>query len=103
MTMENSPRATRAPPARHRPRLAIPARRAAQWPVTILVAAVTTARTAAGRSTGGISAGSVLSPKNTKKTAANRSRSGLTSVWAPSATSPDKAMPTRNAPTAAET
>ena len=30
MTMENSPRATRAPPARQRPATEIPARRAAQ-------------------------------------------------------------------------
>ena len=103
MTMENSPRATSVPPARHRPRDPIPARRAAYHPVPILVKTVTTASSRAGSSTGGIWAGSVESPKNTKKTAANRSRSGVSSLRAPSATSPESAIPTRNAPTAAET
>ncbi len=48
-------------------------------------------------------AGLVLRPKKTKNTAAKRSRSGLSREWAPSAASPESAMPTRNAPTAAET
>lgn len=67
------------------------------------MATVTTASSEAGTSTGGMSAGSVDSPKKTKNTAANRSRSGLNSrrvVWA---TSPESAMPTRKAPTAADT
>ncbi len=103
MTMENSPRATRVPPARHRPPPRMPARRAAYQPVAIFVSAVTTARSSAGTSTGGMSDGSVERPKKTKKTAANRSRRGVRRVLAPSATSPDRAMPTRKAPTAADT
>ncbi len=103
MTIENSPRATSAPPARQRPSTEIPDRRAAQYPVAIFVTAVSRASARAGSRTGGMLAGSVCSPKKTKKTAANRSRSGLSSVCAPSATSPDSAMPTRNAPTAADT
>ncbi len=103
MTMENSPRATSVPPARQRPFTPTWARRAAQYPVAILVSAVTTASASAGSSTGGMLAGSVCRPKKTKNTAANRSRNGLSSVCAPSATSPDSAMPTRNAPTAADT
>ena len=65
--------------------------------------AVSTASARAGSRTGGMLAGSVCSPKKTKKTAANRSRKGLSRVCAPSATSPDSAMPTRKAPTAADT
>lgn len=103
MTIENSPRETSAPPARQRPRSAIPARRAAQYPVATLVSAVTRASSSAGSRTGGMLVGSVLSPKKTKKTAAKRSRSGLSRVCAPSAASPERAMPTRKAPTAADT
>lgn len=103
MTMENSPRATRVPPARQRPLTPIPARRAAQYPVAIFVPAVTRASARAGSRTGGMLAGSVCRPKKTKNTAANRSRSGLSRVCVPSATSPERAMPTRNAPTAADT
>lgn len=65
--------------------------------------AVRTARISAGTITGGMLSGLVFSPKKTKKTAAKRSRSGTRTACAPSATSPESAMPTRNAPTAAET
>jgi hypothetical protein len=51
MTIENSPRATSAAPARARPARPIPARRAAHHPVTIFVSAVTTASAAAGTMT----------------------------------------------------
>ncbi len=103
MTIENSPRATSAVPARNRPIGPIPARRAAHHPVRIFVPTPATASRDAARSTGGSSAGEVSSPKKTKKTAANRSRRGLSTSRAPSATGPDTAMPTRNAPTAADT
>ena len=46
---------------------------------------------------------SLVSPKNTKKVAAKRSRSGVSTWLAFAATLPDRAMPTRNAPTAADT
>ena len=49
-----------------------------------------------------MSAGSVVSPKNTKNTAANRSRSGANRWRATSATSSVKSNPTRKAATAAE-
>ena len=65
MTMENSPRATSVPPARQRPAPRMPARCAAYQPVATFVSAVTTARSSAVTSTGGMSAGSVDSPKNT--------------------------------------
>ena len=48
ITMENSPRATRAAPARQRPALLTPARRAAHHPVTIFVNTVAPASPAAG-------------------------------------------------------
>ena len=48
-------------------------------------------------------AGSVDSPKKRKKTDANRSRSGVSRRCACAATGPEIAMPTRKAPTAAET
>ncbi len=101
--MENSPRATSVPPARQRAPAETPARFAAQYPVAIFVSAVTTASASAGSSTGGMLEGSVCRPKKTKKTAAKRSRSGARRWCAPSATSPESAMPTRNAPTAADT
>ena len=44
-----------------------------------------------------------MRPKNTKKIAAKRSRSGVSTWLAFAATRPDSAMPTRNAPTAADT
>ncbi len=103
MTMENSPRAIRAVPARTRPGRAMPARRAAHQPVPTLVAAVTTASTPATAATGRRSPGSIWSPKNKKKVAAKRSRSGLTRRLARSWALPPRAMPTRKAPTAAET
>ena len=63
MTMENSPRATSAPPARQRPaRRCRPGGRRSQ-PVAIFVAMVTTASASAQPSTGGIPAGSVLQPE----------------------------------------
>jgi hypothetical protein len=103
MTMENSPLATSTAPARQRPRARTPARRAAHQPVATLVAAVTSARAPAARATGGMEPGSVCRPKKTKNTAANRSRRGASNGWAASAACPESAMPTRNAPTAAET
>src|SRR5262245_36877484 len=102
MTIENSPRATSSVPARTRPRTPTPARRAAHQPVASLVAAVTQASAAAGSRAGGSWAGSVCKPKNTKNTAANRSRSGPSSARAPCAAGPDRAIPARNAPTAAD-
>jgi hypothetical protein len=69
ITIENSPLAIRAVPARQRPRGPTPILRAAHQPVATLVAAVTRARTVATRATGGIERGSVWSPKNTKNTA----------------------------------
>ena len=57
MTIENSPRAISAAPARKRPGRPIPARLAAQMPVIILVAAVTMASSRAQPSTGGMVAG----------------------------------------------
>lgn len=80
MTIENSPRATSVPPARQRPLTPTPARFAAQYPVAIFVHAVTRASASAGSRTGRMLAGSVCRPKKTKNTAANRSRSGLSSV-----------------------
>ena len=59
---------------------------------------VATASTSAHPSTGGIAAGSVFSPKTTKNTAANRSRSGSSSLVALRAVEPEIAMPSRNAP-----
>ncbi len=103
MTMETSPRATRAAPARARPRDATPARRAAHQPVPTFVAVVTSASTTAHSSTSGMAPGSVCRPNTTKNTAANRSRSGSSSFVAFSAVGPEMAMPSRNAPTAAET
>ena len=67
------------------------------------VSVVTTASTIAQPSTGGIDAGFVLSPNTTKNTAANRSRSGSSMCVAFSAVEPEIAMPSRNAPTAADT
>ncbi len=81
----------------------IPALRAAHQPVNTFVATPASASSRAGRNTGGISLGSVCRPKKTKNTAAKRSRSGVSTSRAPSATGPDTAMPTRNAPTAADT
>lgn len=75
---------------------------AAHQPVTTFVAVVTRASATATTSTDGIVAGSVLSPNTTKNTAANRSRSGSSSLVAFSAVEPLIAMPSRNAPTAAE-
>ncbi len=54
-------------------------------------------------STGGMDAGSVFRPNTTKKMAANRSRRGSSTRAAFSAVAPEMAMPSRNAPTAAET
>ena len=67
------------------------------------VTIVTIASTTAGNSTETRADESVVRPKNTKKIAANRSRSGVSTVLAFSATLPERAMPTRNAPTAADT
>ena len=61
---------------------------------------VTMASNAATRSTGGRSPGSIRRLNSTKKIAANRSRNGVSSASARSRTSPDSAMPTRNAPIA---
>ena len=61
--------------------LATPARRAASHPVSSLVTMPTRASSAASPATGGILAGSVCRPKKTKNTAANRSRSGVSSAW----------------------
>src|SRR2546429_397246 len=107
--LRNRPQAQRAPrgtstvPARTRPSVPTPARLAASQPVTSFVPAVTTASAAAAGSTSGMAAGFVERPKKTKKTAAKRSRSGVRTFLASSATRPDSAIPIRNAPTAAET
>ncbi len=102
-TTENSPRGVSVTAARQRPRRLTPARRAATNPVAIFVAAVTTASASASGSTGRSLLGFVDSPKNTKNTAAKTSRSGASTSAAVRATVPDTAMPTRNAPTAADT
>ena len=101
--MLNSPRETITVPARTWPAGPIPPRRAAHAPTPILVSAVTSPSANPGSSIGGMSAGRICNPKKTKKTAANRSRSGASRVYAFSATRPDSAMPTRKAPTASET
>jgi hypothetical protein len=103
ITIENSPRATSVAPARTWPRILMPARRAAHAPLAVLVTTVTAANATAGPITAGIACGSVCSPKNTKNTAAKRSRSGESNCWALSDTRPDRAMPMRKAPTASET
>ena len=103
MTIENSPRATRAVPARSRPAGPTPARAAATQPVYTLVAPVTIASRMAGTATATRSPGMIWNEKNRKNVAANRSRSGPMRAWARSCTGPDRAMPTRKAPMAAET
>src|SRR5205814_6924055 len=86
-----------------RPCGSMPARRAAQYPVSTFVRVVTAPNPTANGSAGTRVAGSISSPKKKKNIAANRSRSGLTRRCDCSATEPDSAMPTRNAPIAAET
>jgi hypothetical protein len=103
MMIENSPRATSAAPARTLPGRPTPARRPAIQPVANFVAIPVAAGAAAGSRATGDCPGSVDSPKNTRKTAANRSRSGMSRSRTRSATCPDRAMPTRKAPTAADT
>ncbi len=102
MTMENSPRATSAVPARRRPGTPL-VRRAAIQPVAILVATVTTRSSAATPSTSGIAATSIWMPNSTKKRAANTSRSGLSSSRARAASEPEMERPTRKATTAEDT
>ena len=68
-----------------------------------LVPIVSADRIRAGTNTGQMPAGSVTRPKKTKKIAANRSRSGESSCTALWATGPERAIPTRKAPTAADT
>src|ERR671915_429906 len=85
MTIENSPRAMSAAPARARPSGPMPTLLAAHQPVATFVSVVATARTKAQPSTGGIDLGSVWSPNTTKNTAANRSRNGSSSFVAFSA------------------
>ncbi len=101
MTMENSPRATSAPPARHRPPGDTgPARRP-----------VPGGDLRQSRDDGQHERGQQhqqdgrvgVQPEEDEEDRREEIRNGLSSVCAPSATSPDRAMPTRNAPTAAET
>ena len=67
------------------------------------VTIVTMASASAGSSMGMSPDESLVSPKNTKNVAAKRSRNGVSTWLAFAATLPDRAMPTRNAPTAADT
>lgn len=83
MMIENSPRATRAVPARSRPGVATLSRRAANHPVPILVRVVISARTSTTGTTGRTADGSVARPNETKKVAANRSRNGHRIARAP--------------------
>jgi CPA2 family monovalent cation:H+ antiporter-2 len=103
MTMLNSPRGIIAAPARSRAVVPSPASAPAIHPVAAFVAMPATASANAMPATGSSWLGLVCSPKNTKKTAANRSRRGASRSRAVCASGPDSAIPTRNAPTAADT
>ena len=72
-------------------------------PAPTLVNAVQRPKTTAAGSTGSKLAGSISSPKKKKKVAAKRSRSGASKRCDCSAMGPEIAVPTRNAPIAADT
>jgi hypothetical protein len=103
MTMENSPRAINDAPARNASNEFMFAYLAESQPIKSFVSAVKMPNETANSKTGGKEAGLICNPKNKKKMAANKSRSGKSNLCARLAIGSETAMPTRNAPMAAET
>ena len=103
MMKENSPICARLMPACTEVRVPLPVRNAPSDTAITLPTITTTVRTSTGTQCSAISAGSMSMPTETKKMAANMSRTGATrcSIFF---TSPDSATsePPMNAPSATE-